>query len=481
MAKNNPGLFNAALAGAFDGINTSRALRSAVQADYASQKNSALAFANLLDAQIAAGSYSQNDAALLQGLVQQVVTGKSEAAPNITSARAINAAFQAARTASVPEPISPGVWHVDSFGAVSRNFYDATPATEAERTANVIAINAALEFMRVLKGGGQAPGPGGTLLMGPGVYYTNDAVGYDIAVDCNVGVTLQGLGPFPTMLSSNNLTREVFKIYTTVGNIRMFYMKDIAFYGGRTGLSLINADYNRFDRLFFWAGTAQFSLQEYLSYNNVYSECYFNENNAASSAFLYSSGTIFANCIFGESCGAIFVYNGTLQVNGGSGYGMFYNNSPGFYTDYWTTPGSPTNVSLAFWLNDPAAFLVSAGAVLFSNFRLGTVKKFISLSGARQLVMSGCSLDGGDSNVALFQGFIDMKQSFGQTLINIGASIFHWNGGASGFFINEPFGVLNNASIVCQFDKEATGTITDPNPIPGGKNNYVSIRQIDRP
>jgi hypothetical protein len=123
MANNN-GLFNAALSGAYAGINTSRSLSSAVEADYAAQRASALAFATLLDTAIATGSYSAADEALLQGLVQEIVSGKGEASPNSVLIAAIIAAFDEARSAL--EPGTPGVvftnvaavWYCDAATAV---------------------------------------------------------------------------------------------------------------------------------------------------------------------------------------------------------------------------------------------------------------------------------------------------------------------------------------------------------------------------
>lgn len=95
---NNSILFNAALSGVFGGINTSRSLVSAVGADYDVPRDNAVAFASLLDAQIAADVYNQQDADLLQSIVQQVVSGKGEAGLNLVSINAIVAAFGAVRS-----------------------------------------------------------------------------------------------------------------------------------------------------------------------------------------------------------------------------------------------------------------------------------------------------------------------------------------------------------------------------------------------
>ena len=103
---NNAILFNAALLGAFSGINTSRSLSSPVASDYTAQRNSALAFATLLDGEIPAGSFNQSDANLLGSIVQQVVSGAGEAAPNLTLINAIIAAFTLVQASLEPVPSS---------------------------------------------------------------------------------------------------------------------------------------------------------------------------------------------------------------------------------------------------------------------------------------------------------------------------------------------------------------------------------------
>lgn len=132
---NNPILFNAAVSGVYGGINTSRSLVSAVALDYAAQATNAAAFATLVDAAIAAGSFSQQDADMLTALVQEVVSGKGSAGLNLTSAAAIAAAFTQGRTAleagggSATNPLST-VRYVDvgtTVPAASRNGSQSAP------------------------------------------------------------------------------------------------------------------------------------------------------------------------------------------------------------------------------------------------------------------------------------------------------------------------------------------------------------------
>ena len=378
----------------------------------------------------------------------------------------------------------PGTFHVDDYGATPREYHNLVTITDAERTANVVAINACLEAARVVRDdSGNTPKFGGTVFMGPGVYYTNDAVGYDLAEDVNLGVTLQGLGPLPTQISSNNASAEVFKLYTTSGNIRMFYMKDIGLYGGRTGLSLVNANYNRFDKVAFF-GSAQMALSNYLGFNNVFEACYFTDTSqlGGSAAIFIGCSDILSNCTFGENAGSIFVYNGGLIVNGGWGYDMYFRNTAN-YTDYWTTPGSPVNVSLAFWAGETGAFLLSDSSIMFTGFRFTAEKKFISLSGAQDLVMSGCQIYSGTT----FTGFIDLKTSLGPTALSISGGQFVWNTGTSGYFIRENgAALLHDCMIQTQLVQQGTAVITAIGTTapallnPGVENNLYTVRTFVR-
>jgi hypothetical protein len=389
--------------------------------------------------------------------------------------------------------LSRGVYHIDDYGAVAREYHNLVTITNAERTANVIAINAALEAARVVRDDtGATPKFGGTVYMGPGVYYTNDAVGYDLAEDVNLGVTVQGLGPFPTQISSNNTSREVFKLYTTVGNVRMFFMKDLALYGGRTGLSLVRATYNRFENVWF-AGSAQFGLSDYLGSANVFDRCYTTDTSepgggTGGAAFFFGSADVMTNCTFGEGGGGVVVIGGGLQIDGGYGYGSFFRDTPN-YTDYWTTPGSPANVSLAYFAGEPAAFIGSNCDFHISNLRFTTAKQFLLSSGCQNICLNGVQLFGGDSTIGsptLFEGFINCMDSFGATALSISGGQFIWNAGTTGYFIKETAAVLHDSVIQTQLIDNTTATITALSSSapallnPGGENNLVTLRTFAR-
>lgn len=389
--------------------------------------------------------------------------------------------------------LSRGVYHIDDYGAIARAYHDPTTITNGERSANVAAINACLEEARVVRDDtGVIRKFGGTVYMGPGVYYTNDAVGYDLAEDVNLGVTVQGLGPFPTMIRSNNNSRETFKLYTTVGNIRMFYMKDIALYGGRTGLSLIRATYNRFERIYF-GGSDQFALQDYLGSGNVFDKCYTTDSattggGTAGAALFVACGDVMSNCTFGEGGGGIVVLGGGLQIDGGYGYGTYFRDTPN-YTDYWTTPGSPSNVSLAYFAGEPAAFIGSNCDFLISNLRFTTAKQFLLSSGCQNIALANNQLFGGDSTIGpptLFEGFINCMDSFGATALSISGGQFIWNAGTTGYFIKETAAVLHDSVIQTQLIDNTTATITALSSSapallnPGGENNLVTLRTFAR-
>jgi len=142
---NNPILFNAALSGAFSGINTSRSIKSAASGDYATQRNSALTFATLLDDEIPAGSYNQQDGDLLGSIVQQVVSGKGESAPNLTLITAIIAAFTAAQAVLVTAPTPGGSCTlVNGFTVAAINTALASGADEVCFPPGVYVIDGAV-------------------------------------------------------------------------------------------------------------------------------------------------------------------------------------------------------------------------------------------------------------------------------------------------------------------------------------------------
>jgi hypothetical protein len=366
-------------------------------------------------------------------------------------------------------------------GAVSRNFNDATPITNAERTQNVNAINAALAAA-------YANG-GGTVLFGPGVYYTNGTVGYFLAIDVNVGVTIQGLGPFPTMIQSNNATVPNFQIFTTTGNIRSIYMKDLTLRGGRTSLSLVRCNYCRFERIFFWGAddvAKQFALQDYLGFSNKFVECYFTESSRGEAAIFINSGDEMIGTTFGEAGGGIVVLGGSLIVNGGDCFGVWYRN--GDYTDYWTNPAVPVTVSMAFFLNRASAFIVSGGSAVLSHIFVGLGKVFLTLDSAYNVGINGCyvlsgSASGTPPGSGNFQGFIDVMNNAGNRLaLSIAGGQYVVQGGApgdSGYFVKDNAGNLHDAVVSTQLVVETGGTLTQLG-ILGGLNNLALFQQFNR-
>lgn len=371
-----------------------------------------------------------------------------------------------------------GAYLVDDFGAVAQAFNDATAVTADRRTANVTAINAALA--EVMAAGG------GTLYFGPGVYYTNAAVGFDLAADTNVAITIQGTNPFPgSMISSNSSTQENFKIYTTTGNIRNLYMKDMTFLGGRTGLSLIRCDYYRFERIWFW-GADQFCLQMYQCYFDLFTDCYFTESGSFGDAiFTLLCEAEFVSTTFGETGGGVVVWESTIKLVGGTFTQNCFYRSKG-YTDYWTNPGSPANGSLASIAGEEAAIIAISGSLILNGVQFGAAHKSVMLDYATRALINGC-LFSSDSANFVFEGFIHVRNNAqGLLALNIAGCQFIWNGADSGYFIKEPQALLHDAMISAQLDVKATATMTALSSSapallnPGSQNNLVTTRTFAR-
>lgn len=121
---NNAILYNAALAGAFGALNTSRNIQSAVSADYNTQAADALALAALVDSFIPFdSSVTQQNGAILQTLCSQILSGKGSAGVNAATARAIAAAYTAASALLTPaeSPIAITIYGSGQDGIANFN------------------------------------------------------------------------------------------------------------------------------------------------------------------------------------------------------------------------------------------------------------------------------------------------------------------------------------------------------------------------
>jgi hypothetical protein len=104
---NNPLLFNAALGGAFGGINTSRTLTADDPNTYVNGRNSAIAFAAAIDAGIAVDPLiTQQNANLLSSICQQILSGKGSAGFSSATITAIVTAYNLVKSSLEPVPDS---------------------------------------------------------------------------------------------------------------------------------------------------------------------------------------------------------------------------------------------------------------------------------------------------------------------------------------------------------------------------------------
>lgn len=380
-----------------------------------------------------------------------------------------------------------GEFNVDSYGAVPLPFAHAHPdPTDPLVTANVVAFAEALAA---------AHAAGGTVRCSSGVYYTNAAIGFSVTADTNVSVTLQGAGPFPaTLIYCLTATEPLLMLHSTVANIRSFYLKDIALVGGRQNLSLELCWYCRFERVFFW-GAEQFALQCHNSGLNEFVECFFNELTAGGglgdAVILLASSASFTACTFGEGGGGILNLGGALQIIGGTIFDSWYKGSP--YTDYWTTPGSPTNQPLtgAPWFASKSTLVSSAEiCTIIDGVRLGARFQGMFCEFSHRVVVTGGewfsdSVTPGDGH---FVGFIEAFNFVGDTSLTLQGTQFYLNSngvaGDSGYFIYEPSNLFHDQLISAVVIIPPGATLSPPSVTspallnPGTENNSFTLKEF---
>lgn len=368
---------------------------------------------------------------------------------------------------------------VDSVGAVGLPLSSSIPGNEASfRANNDAALQNAIDTVF---------NAGGGRIQLSGIYYTSHAVGFNRTADTNVSVTIEGLGPWPCGIHSNSSTEPAFRVHTTTGNIRNLYLKDLMFRGGRTGLSLHNCNYCRFDNLYFW-GSDGFALQSYAGAFNEFNSPYFTESAARGDAVLFVNGADEINgASFGELCGGIVGYGGGLTVHGGISYGCWYRGKNGF--NYLTN--SVEDLS-AIQTGKQAAFTCIGGDLLLDGVRIGLGQQFVKLHSAYTVGINGCQVISGASPATPpgdangFEGMIKVTANPAARLaLKISGSQFQWSGVDSGYFLSDTSAV-HDAMIDAQLIRDAAATITALSTSapallnPGTENNLVSLRTFTR-
>ncbi len=368
--------------------------------------------------------------------------------------------------------------HIEDFGAVPINLgEDQEQASPALRSANVDAINRC--FAEALA----APN-GATIYMGPGIYLTNDAVGYNLTIDKNVNVIVQGLSGW-TSIKSNNLSVATLQFRTTSGNLRQLYVRDIILRGGREGLLLVWVAYSVFERIWFW-GSKNFGLQNEAGNGNVFYKCRFDESAQGTSsgveadaALLVSCEDTISHCNFGEYCGGVLVSGGASVID--------------------TCIFHDCTLRRAIWFNYVTSAIVDLSATLIplkacvtmygSSLNIvgcygNTRTRFVTAFRAYELVMSGVRMQTEQGGVG-FNGFVEVYAGGGTELaLNIAGSTFVWLG-SSGFFIKDD-SALNHAMVSAQLVLYSPATMTAlsssaPTLLnPGAQDNLVVTRAYPR-
>lgn len=378
-----------------------------------------------------------------------------------------------------------GSYHVADFGAVALFFSDPHPLiSDALPIGNTAALRAAGDTAHALGGG--------TVNFSASVYYTADWWGYDVNADTNGSVKFKGAGGFPaTLIFALSNDQPNLKLHARTPNLRFVDVEDIQFEGGRQNLSLEIFFYSRFTNCFFW-GAQQFAVQMHESGDNVFHGCYWNELVSAGSLgdalYIQSSHVEIIACTVGESGGGIVNQGGFLQLTGGRIFQSWYKGSP--YTDYWTDPDAPADVSLsgAVWFAEKPTLVASAEFGLQINgTRISSRYLGLYCEYSHRIVVDGVFWDSepvvpGDGH---FVGFIKCYNYVGDTALKIsGQFILTSNGsvGDSGYFINEPSNLLHDAVIDAQVIVQPGCSLTPLSSSapallnPGSENNLVNLR-----
>ena len=361
-----------------------------------------------------------------------------------------------------------GTYHVEDFGAVARGITDDPP--QGQRTTNTAALNAACAAALAGRG---------TLLIGPGVYHVNGPWGFSVTVDTSVAVTLKGVGSFPAaMVSSNNNAAQNFQIHSTIPNIRAVVVEDVQFVGGRTAASMLRCFYSRFTRVWFW-GANQFALQLAFCGELEFEGCLFTETGAFGDAvLLFASHAVFKGTTWGEGGGGVVAFDSTMVDIGGTFQaGCYYRGKN--YTDYWTTPGSPVTVSLAFYAGEEAAIIAANTDLFLHATKMRVAKIGVSIDLGHTVSLKGVHFvtDGAE-----FEGFVNVMRNFDLALMVDGQ--FQWEA-QSGYFIKEAAGLLHDAIVTAQLINHggtitAIGTSAPALLNPGNENNLVTTRTFTR-
>ncbi len=341
------------------------------------------------------------------------------------------------RTAQATPGTAPHSVHVNDYGAVPLDLNAGIPGDAAAfRAANTAAIQAALDDLLA--------SCGGELILGPGVYHTDGAVGFNKNIDLNIGIVMKGAGFFPAMIWSNESAEPCFWLHTTTGNIRSFVMENLVLRGGKHNLSLHRAAYNRFNNVWFW-GLGEWGIHSYLGQQNQYNNCSFAEVAASgsdSALFISCSHVSLNGCTYGELGGGIVGLSSTVTVNGGSGYGAWYQGNEGYRWDTVAT------VALGIGTTDESAFTAVGGYLTLTGLSFGLGRAFVTTKSSYALIVTGCRVRSGSSpstpiGSSQFKGFINVYANpLNRISLVVTGNSFHFRGnpsaGDSGYVIKQP-------------------------------------------
>lgn len=205
----------------------------------------------------------------------------------------------------------PNTANIADFGAVPGG-----NASTGVRTANTLAIQAAIDSLLGDQSQSSIEGRGGEVLIPPGVWEINDVVGIDVSLDFVANLTVRGIGGrYACVLRQADTTKTCFQVKGSTQNVRGVTLRDFTIRGGSIGLELTNDNYNYFDNMVFYQQSTYAIKATVLGgFGSYFNGCLVQHLNG-NAVKLVSGKLWFGGCVFGEDGGAFEVGGGRLQMD----------------------------------------------------------------------------------------------------------------------------------------------------------------------
>lgn len=209
-----------------------------------------------------------------------------------------------------------------SLGSKIVNIADfgATPGGNVStqvRTANTVAIQAAIDALLEDTSNSSLEGRGGEILIPPGVWEINDAIGIDVSIDYVSGLCVRGVGDgYACQIRQADGTKVAFKVKGGTQNVRGVTLRDFTIKGGDVGLELTNDNYNLFQNLLIYGQTSYAVKAAVLGgFGSLFQACRF-QHLTGNTVKIVSGVIRMVGCMIGENAGAFEIGGGRLHLEG---------------------------------------------------------------------------------------------------------------------------------------------------------------------